>query len=64
MERTIHFSHELTVNMPAARIWDELAQSFRDSHKSRVWPTSLSVMKSKALKEGALVDANYKFLVV
>lgn len=63
MEQSVHFNHEINVNLPAARVWVELAQSFRDSTKSRVWPTSLSVLNSNALKQGTLVRAKYKFLV-
>ena len=55
----ITFDHEIATSLSPDRLWELLAQAFRNSDESPIWPRALERVRSEEVVAGASVSATY-----
>ena len=60
----LRFERSIAVDAPAGSTWRVVAQSFRDSRTSPVWPHELETIESPDLAAGGSARATYRIPIV
>jgi uncharacterized protein YndB with AHSA1/START domain len=58
----ITFDYQIATSLSPNRLWELLAEAFRDSDQSPLWPRHLERMRSAEVRIGAPVQSTYLML--